>query len=155
MKEGCSALLMHPKEYLLQKGCKQLTSRHCESTSIVPLSQLSMAWLSHFLWVDYSFLKFRSGWNIDLNLVHTSGVARTWVMPGPSSFSLPVERRATAISLREARKIFAFIFQLSGWALVAPSCFVLMYVRIYIVFTLHAPNHMHALTATCMHCRML
>ena len=76
-------------------------------------------------------------------------------MPGPSSVSLPVERRAMAISLREARKIFAFIFQLSGWALVAPSCFVLMYVRIYIVFTLHAPNHMHALTATCMHCRML
>jgi len=74
----------------------------------------------------------------------TSGVARTWVMPGPSSWSLPVRG-----------KFFAFIFQLSGWALVAPSCFVLMYARIYIVFALHAPNHMHALTATCMHCRML
>ena len=57
-----------------------------------------------------------------------SGVARTWVMPGPSSWSLPVERRVVAISPREARKnFFAFIFQLSGWALVAPSFFVLMY----------------------------
>jgi len=55
-----------------------------------------------------------------------SGVARTWVMPGPSSWSLPVERRAAGISLREARKnFFAFIFQLSGWALVAPSCLTL------------------------------
>jgi len=76
-------------------------------------------------------------------------------MPGPSSWSLPVERRAAAISPREARKsFFAFIFQLSGWALVAPSCFVLMY-GIYVVFASHAPNYMHALTATCMHCRML
>ena len=36
-----------------------------------------------------------------------SGVARTWVMPGPSSWSLPVERRAAEISPREARKIFS------------------------------------------------
>jgi len=58
----------------------------------------------------------------------SSGVARTWVTPGPSSWSLPVERCAVVISPREARKIFfAFIFRLSGWALVAPSCFVLMY----------------------------
>ena len=49
-------------------------------------------------------------------------------MPGPSSWSLPVERCAVAISPHEVRKkIFAFIFQLSGWALVAPPCFVLMY----------------------------
>ena len=32
-----------------------------------------------------------------------------------------------AISPRFARKNFAFIFQLSGWALVEPSCFVLMH----------------------------
>jgi len=36
-----------------------------------------------------------------------SGVARTWVMPGPSSRSLPVERRALAMSPREARKFFS------------------------------------------------
>ena len=30
-------------------------------------------------------------------------------------------------SARSAEKIFAFFFQLSGWALVAPSCFVLMH----------------------------
>jgi len=60
-------------------------------------------------------------------VAESSGVARTWVMPGPSSWSLPVERCLVAISPREARKnFFAFIFQLSGWALVA-SCFVLMY----------------------------
>ena len=34
------------------------------------------------------------------------------------------QRRVAPISPREARKkFFAFIFQLSGWALVAPSCF--------------------------------
>ena len=49
-------------------------------------------------------------------------------MPGPSSWSPLVERCAAVISPREARKnFFAFIFQLSGWALMAPSCFVLMY----------------------------
>ena len=33
-------------------------------------------------------------------------------------------RRVVLISPRKARKIiFAFIFQVSGWALVAPSCF--------------------------------
>jgi len=33
-----------------------------------------------------------------------------------------------AVERRVARKkIFAFIFQLSGWALVAPPCFVPMY----------------------------
>jgi len=38
------------------------------------------------------------------------------------------QRRVVVISPREARKkIFAFIFQLSGWTLVAPSCFVLMH----------------------------
>jgi len=29
--------------------------------------------------------------------------------------------------LKEIFQFFAFIFQLSGWALVAPSCFVLMH----------------------------
>jgi len=29
--------------------------------------------------------------------------------------------------VRSAEKFFTFIFQLSGWAVVAPSCFVLMY----------------------------
>ena len=63
-----------------------------------------------------------------LNRLYSSGVARAWVMPGPSSWSLPVERCAVVISPREAQKIFfAFIFQLPGWALVAPSCFVQMY----------------------------
>ena len=39
-----------------------------------------------------------------------SGVARTWVMPGPSTWSLPVKRRAAAISPRKARKIFSPLF---------------------------------------------
>jgi len=73
-------------------------------------------------------------------------------MPGPSSWSLPVERRVEAISPRKARKnFFAFIFQLSGCALVAPSCFVLVYEDlIYVVFASRAPNymHMHTLTVT-------
>ena len=30
-------------------------------------------------------------------------------------------------SARRAEKFFAFIFRLSGWALVAPSCFALMH----------------------------
>ena len=121
-----------------------------------------------FLWV----LQFT--WNLyeDNTLLHlsselpstvySSGVARTRVMLGPSSWSLPVERRAAAISPREARKIyFAFIFQLSGWALMAPSCFVLMYedlcsIRLTCTILYACTHrHVHALTATCMHCRML
>ena len=42
-------------------------------------------------------------------------------------YRLPKEaaqRRVSAVqSARSAEKFFAFIFQLSGWALVAPSCF--------------------------------
>jgi len=44
------------------------------------------------------------------NLCSNSGVARTWVMPGLSSWSLPVERLAVVISPREARKIFRLHF---------------------------------------------
>ena len=34
------------------------------------------------------------------------------------------EARSADQSVRSAEKFFAFIFQLSGWALVAPSCFL-------------------------------
>ena len=36
-----------------------------------------------------------------------------------------IEVRSADQSARSVENIFAFIFQLSGWALVAPSCFVL------------------------------
>ena len=36
-----------------------------------------------------------------------------------------VEVRIADQSAQSAEKFFAFIFQLSGWALMAPSCFVL------------------------------
>ena len=38
-----------------------------------------------------------------------------------------IEVRNGDQSARSAKKFFAFIFQLSGWALLAPSCFVLMH----------------------------
>ena len=38
-----------------------------------------------------------------------------------------IEARSGDHSARSAEKFFAFIFQLSGWALVAPSCFALMH----------------------------
>ena len=38
-----------------------------------------------------------------------------------------IEARSEDQSARSAEKFFAFIFQLSGWVLVAPSCFVLMH----------------------------
>ena len=47
---------------------------------------------------------------LSVSKVNCSGVARTWVMPGPSSWSLPVERRAAVITPREARKIFSSSF---------------------------------------------
>ena len=38
-----------------------------------------------------------------------------------------IEARSSDQSARSAEKFFAFISQLSGWAFVAPSCFVLMH----------------------------
>ena len=38
-----------------------------------------------------------------------------------------IEARSSDQSARSAETFFAFISQLSGWALVAPSCFVLMH----------------------------
>ena len=38
-----------------------------------------------------------------------------------------IEARSGDQSARSAENFFAFIFQLSGWALGAPSCFVLMH----------------------------
>ena len=40
----------------------------------------------------------------------TSGVARTWVTPGPSSWSLPVERRAARSARAKRGKIFRLHF---------------------------------------------
>ena len=65
-------------------------------------------------------------------------------MPGPSSWSLPVERRAVVIS---RKNFFAFIFQLSGW-LSWHLRALYWCTRIYEVFASHAPNYMCALTAT-------
>ena len=79
-------------------------------------------------WYYCHCMCWRTGNQGKLPSVMISGVARTWVMPGHSTWSLPVERCTAVISLHKARKKnFAFIFQLSGWALVVPSCFVLMY----------------------------
>jgi len=36
-----------------------------------------------------------------------------------------MEARRNGLSARSAKKIFTFIFLLSGWALVVPSCFAL------------------------------
>ena len=77
-----------------------------------------------------------------------SGVARTWVMPGPSSWSLPVERRIVAISPREARKIFSHSFFSYQDGLLWHLHALYWCTRIYVVFASHAPNYMHALTAT-------
>ena len=65
-------------------------------------------------------------------------------MPGPSSWSLPVERRAAAISPREARKIFSpsfFSYQdglFRHLRALYSGC-----TKIYVVFASHAPNYMH------------
>ena len=37
-----------------------------------------------------------------------------------------IEARSGDQSAQSAENFFAFIFQISGWAVVAPSCFVLM-----------------------------
>ena len=63
-----------------------------------------------------------------------------------------MERRAAVISPREARQnFFAFVFQVSGWALVAPSCFVLIYENLCsicltcIILCACTHRHVHAL----------
>ena len=57
----------------------------------------------------------------------TISVADPGFWKGGFFYRLPkaaAQRRVVLISPRKARKFFfAFIFQLSGWALVAPSCF--------------------------------
>ena len=58
----------------------------------------------------------------------TSEAAKDVGIRGGTLLKAAVERRVERISPREAREIFfPFIFQLLGMALVAPSCFVLMY----------------------------
>ena len=99
----------------------------------------------------------------------TCGVARTWVMPGPSSWSLPVDQEARSgdqsahryytrcvwylWSARSAENFFRLHSSVNRMGSRDRGTFVhALYwcTRIYVVFASHAPNYMHVLTA-CTH----